>query len=61
MKDKVKNYLSNDDEKQLWERLYSAFQEGGENRIEKEIEKEKQKISEEFKKFKKEIENKLEV
>jgi len=59
MKDKIKNYLSNDEEKQLWEKLYYAFQEGGEEKLNEVIKTEKQKIFEKFNEFKKKIENKL--
>lgn len=59
MKDKIKNYLSNDEEKQLWEELYYAFQEGGEEKLNEVIKTEKQKIFEKFNEFKKKIENKL--
>jgi hypothetical protein len=60
MKDKVKKYLTNDEEKQLWEELYNAFQEKGEKGLKEVIIKHKQEIEKEFKKFKEKIENRLE-
>lgn len=60
MKDKVKSHLTNDEEKQLWEELYNAFQEKGEKGLRDVIIKYKQEIKKEFEKFKKEIEKKLE-
>jgi len=61
MKDKVKKYLNdNDEEKQLWEELYDVFQNKGEVGLKEVINKKKQEIENKFKKFKEEIEKKLE-
>lgn len=60
MKDKVKSHLTNDEEKQLWEELYNAFQEKGAEGLKEVIIKYKQEIKKEFEKFKEKIEKKLE-
>ncbi|MCM8811395.1 MAG: hypothetical protein NC917_07120 [Candidatus Omnitrophica bacterium] len=49
MKDKVKEILKSEKEKELWEEIYSAFQEGGKEKVEKLIEEKKKKIEDEFK------------
>ena len=48
MKDKVKEILESEKEKELWEEIYSAFQEGGKEKVEELIEEKKKKIEDEF-------------
>ncbi|MEM5831275.1 MAG: hypothetical protein ABIM98_09110 [candidate division WOR-3 bacterium] len=59
MKDKVKNFLNNEEEKMLWEELFNAFQEGGEEKIKNVINEKIESIKKEFDEYKKKISEKL--
>lgn len=61
MKDKVKEFLENEEEKSLWEKVYNAFQEGGREGLEKLIKDKIQLITKEFEEKEKKIKEILEL
>ncbi|MCM8809889.1 MAG: hypothetical protein NC934_06970 [Candidatus Omnitrophica bacterium] len=48
MKDKVKELLKTKEEKDLWDEIYNAFQEGGEKKVEELIKEKKKTIEDDF-------------
>lgn len=59
MKDRVKNFLNNEEEKILWEELFNAFQERGREGIISIINGKAESIKKEFNEYKKKVSEKL--
>lgn len=59
MKDKVKKFLENDEEKKLWEEIFEAFQKGGGDAVNELIMIKCKIILEEFEKYMSEIDKEL--
>jgi hypothetical protein len=59
MKDKVKEYLNSDLQKEWWDKIYNAFQEKGSEGINELLRNEFDKLKKEFEKLLIEIRNKI--
>ncbi|MCX7943939.1 MAG: hypothetical protein N2746_05460 [Deltaproteobacteria bacterium] len=59
MKDEVKEFLENDEEKKLWEEIFEAFQNGGKDKMAELIKKKRMEIQTEFEKYKNELNKRL--
>lgn len=59
MKDKVKNVLKQEEEKMLWEELFNAFRDRGEDGIRSVIKEKAELIKKEFDYYKEKVSEKL--
>lgn len=59
LKERVNKMLEDEETKQLWEEIYSAFEDGGINGIEKLLIRKVEEIKNEFEEIKSEIDKKI--